>query len=49
MTNFEAIKAMNIDEFANWIRHECLLSHINQVVLSEKDLKAWLEKEVENE
>ena len=45
-TNFEAIKEMNIDEFANWIRHECLLSHFNQIVLSEVDLKKWLEKEV---
>ena len=46
MNNFEKIKAMDIDEMAEYIRSECLTACIKGVVLDENSIKQWLESEV---
>lgn len=48
MKNFEKIKNMNIDEFANYIRCECLSSNFNGVVKSVDEIKRWLESATES-
>lgn len=49
MTKFDAIKQMNIEEFASWVREECLWSHFHGVVLNTDDIKKWLETEEDND
>ena len=49
MTKFDAIKQMDIEDFASWLRKECLWSHFQGVVLNTDEIKKWLETEVTNE
>jgi len=47
MNNFEKIKQMDINEFANYIRSECVHSLIHGVALDTNTIKEWLQQESE--
>lgn len=48
MIRFEAIKNFNIDEFAQWLRAECLYSHFHGSALDIDSIKKRLEEDIED-
>lgn len=45
MTNFDKIKSLTIDKFAQYIRSKCVHFLINGVALDVESIKEWLLKE----